>query len=114
MADALYGTDLIIGHNNNDFKGNELLEKTYKNVEEIINRNQEWFEYLKKKTIEEIEVIGHSYNEIDFPYFKTIRETLSSAKWKFNWYKNEDLINLKNYIDKLNLEVDKNVSVPEY
>lgn len=73
-----------------------------KPTEIIIENNSEYFNELKD--IEEIAVLGHSYNEIDFPYFKKISEiTKKSLKWTLYYYSDNDVESAKSIMQKLNV-----------
>mgnify|MGYP006873121367 CR=1 FL=1 len=65
--------------------------------------NKEWFEKLIFANIDTIEVTGCSFNEIDYPYFKKIKDCCPYAKWILNWHNDEDFKNREKYINKLNL-----------
>ena len=68
---------------------NDYLKKTEKPIDDIIPNsekilaNQYQFNFAD---IEEIFVIGHSYSEIDFPYFEWINRK-TNAKWRLGYYK---------------------------
>jgi len=73
-----------------------------KPTEIIIENKSEFFNELKN--IEEVSVLGHSYNEIDFPYFKIISENKEkSLKWTLYYYSDNDLESAKNIMQKLNV-----------
>lgn len=67
----------------------EYYRTTYKPVNEIIERNQDFFNQLSD--FEEIYVLGHSLNEIDLPYFKLIREKVGGGiTWNVSYYCDEE------------------------
>ena len=73
-----------------------------KPTEIIIEKNSKYLNELKD--IEEIVVLGHSYNEIDYPYFKKISEvTEKSLKWTLYYYSDNDIESAKNIMQKLNV-----------
>ena len=104
VADSLYGNELVIGHHNSEFNNNELVESTYKDSKEIIKENKNWFDRIKSSLIDEIEVIGHSYNDIDIDYFKKIKTIKPDAKWILNTYSDKDVQHARDYIEKLNIK----------
>ena len=54
--------------------------KLQKPVNEVIERNDDYFELQNGVT--DIIVIGHSFNEIDLPYFRKIAESTMESKWR--------------------------------
>ncbi|QFQ12849.1 hypothetical protein C7Y71_007345 [Pseudoprevotella muciniphila] len=98
---------IIFGHNldvlpvvENDFDDIRLFEceriiqnnyfkKTLKPIENIITTNNEFFSSLQK--ISTIIIIGHSINDIDFPYFKRIWTIIdNNTIWKISFKDLED------------------------
>ena len=68
----------------------EFYEKMRKPTERIIEEKSEYFKGLKD--INEIVILGHSYNQIDLPYFKRISEILdNSVKWTLYYYSENDI-----------------------
>jgi len=60
-------------------------ELTFKNTDQIINENLDFFENLSD--VEEILVLGHSLSGIDKPYFeKLFSEVSPKAKWIVSYY----------------------------
>ena len=55
-----------------------------KPVDEIIEDNRSFFESLKD--VEVVAVIGHSLNDIDIPYFKSISNVTQGSKWVVSQY----------------------------
>ena len=100
-----FGEKLIFGHNNKKFNGYEILQESYKDVEGIIEENKSWFDELSLIGIDVVEVIGCSYNDIDYPYFIRIKNCCPKAKWILNWYSNDDFQKRKKYIETLKLEL---------
>lgn len=99
-----FGEKLIFGHNNNDFNKYEILKESYKDVQSIIKENDNWFTNLKLIGVDCIEVIGCSYNDIDYPYFKKIKECCPNAKWLMNWFNDDDFKKRGKYIEALKLD----------
>ncbi len=100
-----FGEKLIFGHNNKKFNGYEILQESYKDVAGIIEENKDWFDELALIGIDVIEVIGCSYNDIDYPYFNMIKDCCPRAKWILNWYSNNDFQKRKIYIETLKLDL---------
>lgn len=70
-------------------------DKMRKHTEEIIQNHSSFFNNLSK--IDEVIVLGHSYNEIDFPYFKKIAESIyEKAKWVLSYFSENDKQSAKN------------------
>ncbi len=86
----------------------EFYDMMRKPTETILVDNSEHFNQLKD--IDEIVVLGHSYNQIDFPYFKKISEiTDASTKWILYYYSNNDVQSAKEMMQELNVE-DKSIT----
>ena len=100
-----FGEKLIFGHDNKKFNGYEILQESYKDVDGIIEENKNWFDELRLIGIDVVEVIGCSYNDIDYPYFIRIKNCCPKAKWILNWYSNDDFQKRKKYIETLKLEL---------
>lgn len=74
-----------------------------KPTETIIENNSEYFNKLN--SIDEIVVLGHSYNQIDFPYFKKISEiTGNSLRWTLYYYSDNDMQSAKEIMQELNVD----------
>lgn len=75
-------------------------DKMRKHTEEVIQNNSDFFNNLS--TIEEVFVLGHSYNEIDLPYFRKIAESINdNAKWVLCYYSDEDKENAKKLMEEI-------------
>lgn len=60
-----------------------------KPVGDIITENKSFFENLRN--INEINVLGHSLNSVDMPYFEEIKkQTKNAPKWNVSFYKEEE------------------------
>lgn len=80
-------------------------DKMRKHTEEVIQNNSGFFDNLS--VIEEVVVLGHSYNEIDLPYFKKIAESINdNAKWILCYYSDEDKENAKNLMEEIKVTKD--------
>ena len=114
------GDKLIVGHNrhinpadywddNNDMReNNECMQRLTdmntlrKPVYELIERNEKFFEGLG--SIEDIFIKGHSCDEVDYPYFVKVNESVAcSAKWHFNPYKVDDIHRIETLIYKIGI-----------
>lgn len=59
----------------------EYFEKTTKPVKQIIHRYRKFF-YRMIEDVKNVTIVGHSMNEIDYPYFKRI---CNSIKGRIDW-----------------------------
>jgi len=87
----------------------EFYNKMRKPVEEIIASNYDFFNRLFE--IDEIIVIGHSYNAIDYPYFHEISESINTdvVRWYLHYFNDEDYEKAKHLMTELGIS-DKLVS----
>ena len=112
--------DIIVGHNNYiapnpEYGGNQwemeegvrerikgAMNDNYKDVQSIIAKHRDYFTSLSD--IEIIRVFGHSYNDIDMPYFQKIKDSVSKeCKWILNWHSDNDKVNAENLIAQLGI-----------
>ena len=57
------------------------------------------------KSLEEIVVLGHSFGEVDFEYFRFFKRALkNNAKWKITFHTPEDVIRIKKVLKKLKIK----------
>ena len=112
--------ELIFGHNtyvnnlSNVSNNNQLLEVIDKKIGEcnILTRkyadhnimvNRDFFESLSDIT--EIVVLGHSFSDVDFPYFVEIKKRVSdNCKWYVSYYYNSEKIDRRSKMRKLCVE----------
>lgn len=88
-----------------EYKVEEFHEKMRKKTEIIIEQNSYFFNNLID--VDEVIVLGHSYNEIDLPYFKKIAESISiNAKWFLFWYLEEDKDNAGKAMNEINVPIE--------
>lgn len=74
-----------------------------KPIVENLNLHKAFFDAMA--TVEYVEIIGHSCAEIDYPYFKRIRESVADdAKWVFNPYSADDAKRVNELIGYLQLK----------
>jgi hypothetical protein len=95
-------------------------DKMRKHSEEVIQNHSDFFDNLSE--INEVFVLGHSYNEIDFPYFKKISESINNmSNWYLFYFSDKDKncaekiitainipVNLQHYIHCSELEIEDN------
>ena len=111
---ALYGYDnthLIIDDEKDEFMdfGHEkyaeiaickFYDNMCKHTDKIINTHLNYFHSLSD--IDEIIVFGHSYNEIDYPYFKKISESISNkASWILHYFSDKDKVNAERLMSEI-------------
>lgn len=78
-------------------------EKMRKPTDQILNNQSDFFNGLTK--IEEVVVIGHSYNEIDLPYFtKIAQSTNNKTKWTLSYFTDKDKISAQKIMNSLGVE----------
>lgn len=79
--------------------------KSFKNERAIINKNKAFFENVNKNNINEIIIIGHSFEyDIDLKYFVHLTTIVSPVcKWTFTYYSESDKQNNERMIHTLNL-----------
>ena len=70
----------------------ELLNISIKETSTILNGNYDYFQNLAQSQIAKIIVIGHSYGEVDWPYFEAIQKACPNAQWELRCYSNDDRI----------------------
>lgn len=117
---ASKGDKLIVGHNREinpeDYwdddiemrENNERMQRLTdmnnlcKPVDYIIERYDWYFKGLG--FTEDIHILGHSCGEIDYPYFKKIKESLPSyVKWHFYPYTPDDTIRVEKLIQTIGI-----------
>lgn len=100
---ALLDEELPADGGDSGYKLIEVLNETIKRVNYIIVRHSRYFHELGKIGIEKIVVLGHSYREVDWPYFKMISERCSDAKWELRWHSCNDFQQAMRMRDFMNL-----------
>ena len=116
VADKLYsfGQKIKYGHrigiSSCDPNRQTLLTETAKNVREIIEQNESYFSGLNN--VETIKIFGHSYSDIDFPYFETINYYAKEAKWEFGWHKCKDIQAAETYMKRLGIDHSQGKVLP--
>jgi hypothetical protein len=80
--------------------------KMRKHTEVIIQSQSSFFKQLF--TVNEVVVIGHSYNEIDFPYFVKIAESISpDSKWTLHYFSESDKESAKQIMKKIRVTANR-------
>jgi hypothetical protein len=78
-------------------------EKMRKPTDQILNNKSDFFSRLTN--IEEVMVIGHSYNDIDLPYFiKIAQSTNKETKWTLSYFSEIDKISAEKIMNSLGVE----------
>lgn len=80
-----------------------LLNISIKQTKKIICENASYFNSLANIGITRIIVLGHSYGEVDMPYFAKIREVCPNAQWELNCFSDDDKLAANKMITKLSL-----------
>ncbi len=70
----------------------DLLNMSIKDTRKVIYEHEQDFENIANLGINKIIVIGHSYGEVDWPYFKAIKDSCPNVQWELNGYKQRDKI----------------------
>lgn len=122
---AAHGSDLVFGHGSTieevsllDDKGNGnypsssysnaesaskmLLAHFYKDTQDIIRKNVEFFDNLWD--IGEIIVLGHSLNDIDLSYFEYLNKIVHKAKWTISYYDDSEPEKMSNALSRVGVE----------
>ena len=80
-----------------------VMNELHKDVNGIIAKYKGYFESLND--INQIIVMGHSYGEIDFPYFARLKEVVSSdCIWRLGWHADTDKYAATSMSKKLNIK----------
>jgi hypothetical protein len=80
-------------------------DKMRKPTENVLKNTASFFDRLA--AIDEIIVLGHSYNEIDFPYFQKIAQSVSPrTKWLLYYFSEQDLSSAENIMSKVEVRND--------
>lgn len=80
----------------------QFFEAMRKKTEEVIRKNNHFFTRLHD--IEQIIVIGHSYNDIDYPYFEEVyNSTPENTHWLLHWFSDDDLFYAEQLMKKLGI-----------
>lgn len=78
-------------------------DKMRKHTEEIVPKQLDFIKNISN--ISEIIVLGHSYNEIDFPYFEEIGKTIANTtKWTLHYFSDKDKQSAEKIMNELKIE----------
>ena len=78
-------------------------DKMRKHTEEIVPKQLDFIKNISN--ISEIIVLGHSYNEIDFPYFEEIGKTIANtSKWTLHYFSDKDKQSAEKIMNELKIE----------
>ena len=78
----------------------EFYDKMRKQTKEIIENHSNFFNNISD--IDEVIVLGHSYNEIDFPYFKKIANSIhEKTKWTLHYFSDKDRESAEKIMEEL-------------
>lgn len=81
----------------------KLLNLSQKDVNTIISDNRNYFDDLRSQKIRRIVVTGHSFGEVDWPYFQTIAYNCPDAQWVLECFKEGDKKNARRIDEHLGL-----------
>lgn len=78
-----------------------------KNVEQIIEDNQSFFEKLRN--LKTIHIYGFSFSPVDLPYLYTIisKVDVQTVMWEINFFTDTDKENIENFIEIVNIPKEK-------
>lgn len=80
----------VVGHER--FAENAVLtfyDKMRKKTEDVIQQHSSFFKSISE--VDEVLILGHSYNEIDLPYYEKIAESVDKkARWILYYYSEKD------------------------
>lgn len=77
-------------------------KKMQKDTNQIISSHAGFFKNISD--VDEICVLGHSYNTIDFPYFEEIASSISKrSKWSLTYFNDRDKESAKIMMEKLKI-----------
>lgn len=79
-------------------------ERTFKNTNECMSFRGIFFRQLTE--VNNVEIIGHSFGEVDMPYFTYLKYCISkNAKWKFYYHSSEDYNAAEKAVKELELDI---------
>lgn len=79
-------------------------ERTFKNTNECMAFRGNFFRQLTE--VNNVEIIGHSFGEVDMPYFIYLKYCISkNAKWKFYYHSLEDYNAAEEAVKELELDI---------
>lgn len=79
-------------------------KRTFKDTNKCMFFKEEFFRQLTG--VSNVEIIGHSFGEVDMPYFIYLRHCISkNAKWKFYYHSLEDYGAAEKAVKELKLDI---------
>lgn len=79
-------------------------DKMRKPTDQILNNQTNFFSCLSN--VEEVVVLGHSYNDIDLPYFKKIAQSTNiNTKWTLSYFTDKDKIAAEKIMNSLGVKM---------
>lgn len=79
-------------------------KRTFKNTNECMAFKENFFQQLTG--VNNVEIIGHSFGEVDIPYFIYLKYCISKdAKWKLYYLSSEDYNAAEKAVKKLKLDI---------
>lgn len=79
--------------------------KMRKQTETVIQNHHSFFDNLSETG--EIIILGHSYNEIDLPYFKKIAKSVNKkTKWVLCYFSDKDKVNAEKMMTEIGIAKD--------
>lgn len=84
----------------------ERMSDLRKNVEQIIEDNQSFFEKLRN--LKTIHIYGFSFSPIDMPYIYTIlsKVDMATVKWEINYFTDYDKENIEHFIKDAKIPIE--------
>lgn len=78
-------------------------DKMRKPTDQILNNQTNFFSHLWD--VEEVVVLGHSYNDIDLPYFiKIVQSTNVNTRWTLSYFTDKDKIAAEKIMNSLGVK----------
>jgi len=79
---------------------------TFKNTKKVIEENEDYFGELT--SIDQIVVLGHSFSDVDRPYFELIKKSISEGtEWQITYHTKSDLEEQSKVMDQLGVKSNK-------
>ena len=77
-------------------------ERTWKNTNSCLKTHDVFYDNIK--CVDKVEIIGHSFGNVDLPYFNYLKQRISdNAEWCFYCHTDEDIVNAKSAIKEMGL-----------
>ena len=128
-GDASVSDELVLGHRNDSYypewddedpncdirlrEAGLIMEEhrknTIKRIEDILQNNQKFFSYING--LEEVYVIGLSYNDIDRMYLEKICSIKKGLRWFFNWHTKWDFKRIDSYTKSIGINEYNKINI---